>query len=168
MLDPEQNATFNDHYLEVDYDLSSVMFVTTANTLNIPPPLMDRMEIIRIAGYTEDEKLEIAKRHLLPNSMGKHGLDAKEFEVEDSAVMELIRRYTREAGVRNLEREISNLARKAVKEILTTKKKKIVGHRRERRRIPRRRRSIASARSRRTTRSAWSRVWPGPRSAASC
>ena len=126
VLDPEQNASFNDHYLEVDYDLSSVMFVTTANTLNIPPPLMDRMEIIRIAGYTEDEKLEIAKRHLMPNSMAKHGLDAKEFEVEDSGVMELIRRYTREAGVRNLEREISNLARKAVKEILTTKKKKIV------------------------------------------
>ena len=126
VLDPEQNATFNDHYLEVDYDLSSVMFVTTANTLNIPAPLMDRMEIIRIAGYTEDEKLEIAKRHLLPNSMGKHGLDAKEFEVEDSGVMELIRRYTREAGVRNLERELSNLARKAVKEILTTKKKRIV------------------------------------------
>jgi ATP-dependent Lon protease len=125
VLDPEQNATFNDHYLEVDYDLSGVMFVTTANTLNIPPPLMDRMEIIRIAGYTEDEKLEIAKRHLLPNSMAKHGLDAKEFEVEDSGIMELIRRYTREAGVRNLEREISNLARKAVKEILTTKKKKI-------------------------------------------
>ena len=126
VLDPEQNASFNDHYLEVDYDLSGVMFVTTANTLNIPAPLMDRMEIIRIAGYTEDEKLEIAKRHLLPNSMGKHGLDAKEFEVEDSGVVELIRRYTREAGVRNLEREISNLARKAVKEILTTKKKRIV------------------------------------------
>ncbi len=126
VLDPEQNATFNDHYLEVDYDLSSVMFVTTANTLNIPPALMDRMEIIRIAGYTEDEKIEIAKRHLLPNSMAKHGLDAKEFEVEDSALMELVRRYTREAGVRNLEREISNLSRKAVKEILISKKKKIV------------------------------------------
>jgi len=126
VLDPEQNATFNDHYLEVDYDLSGVMFITTANTLNIPPPLMDRMEIIRIAGYTEDEKLEIAKRHLLPNSMAKHGLDAKEFEVEDSGISELIRRYTREAGVRNLEREISNIARKAVKEILTSKKKKIL------------------------------------------
>ena len=126
VLDPEQNATFNDHYLEVDYDLSSVMFVTTANTLNIPPALMDRMEIIRIAGYTEDEKLEIAKRHLLPNSMAKHGLDAKEFEVDDSALLELVRRYTREAGVRNLEREISNLSRKAVKEILTNKKKRIV------------------------------------------
>jgi len=125
VLDPEQNGTFNDHYLEVDYDLSSVMFVTTANTLNIPPPLMDRMEIIRIAGYTEDEKLEIAKRHLLPNAMTKHGLDGKEFAVEDSALTELIRRYTREAGVRNLEREISNLCRKAVKEILLSKKTKI-------------------------------------------
>jgi ATP-dependent Lon protease len=126
VLDPEQNSTFNDHYLEVDYDLSGVMFVTTANTLNIPPALMDRMEIIRIAGYTEDEKLEIAKRHLLPNSMSKHGLDAKEWVVADSAITELIRRYTREAGVRNLEREISNLARKAVKEILTQKSKVIV------------------------------------------
>ena len=126
VLDPEQNATFNDHYLEVDYDLSSVMFVTTANTLNIPAPLMDRMEIIRIAGYTEDEKVEIAKTHLLPTATSKHGLDAKEWVVEDSALLELVRRYTREAGVRNLEREISNLARKAVKEILTTKKKKIV------------------------------------------
>jgi ATP-dependent Lon protease len=126
VLDPEQNSTFNDHYLEVDYDLSHVMFVTTANTLNIPPALMDRMEIIRIAGYTEDEKVEIAKKHLLPNATAKHGLDAKEWVVEDSALMELVRRYTREAGVRNLEREISNLARKAVKELLTTKKKKIV------------------------------------------
>ncbi len=125
VLDPEQNASFNDHYLEVDYDLSNVMFVTTANTLNIPPALMDRMEIIRIAGYTEDEKLEIAKRHLLPHSMAKHGLEPKEFEVDDSALLELVRRYTREAGVRNLEREISNLSRKAVKEILTNKKKKI-------------------------------------------
>src|SRR5450432_875786 len=126
VLDPEQNHTFNDHYLEVDYDLSSVMFMATANTLDIPPALRDRMEVIRIAGYTEDEKIEIAKRHLLPHSMTKHGLDAKEWVVEDSALLELVRRYTREAGVRNLEREISNLARKAVKEILTSKKKKIV------------------------------------------
>jgi len=126
VLDPEQNATFNDHYLEVDYDLSGVMFITTANTLNIPPALMDRMEIIRIAGYTEDEKLEIAKRHLLPNSRAKHGLDEKEWTVQDDALLELVRRYTREAGVRNLEREISNLARKAVKQILTNKSKTVV------------------------------------------
>lgn len=125
VLDPEQNSSFNDHYLEVDYDLSDVMFVTTANTLNIPAPLMDRMEIIRIAGYTEDEKLEIAKRHLLPAAIKKHGLAEKEWEIDDSGLLELIRRYTREAGVRNLEREISNLARKAVKEILLSKKKKV-------------------------------------------
>ena len=125
VLDPEQNATFNDHYLEVDYDLSSVMFVTTANTLNIPAPLLDRMEIIRIAGYTEDEKAEISRRHLIPNATKKHGLKAKEFMIEDSALMLLIRRYTREAGVRNLEREISNLARKAVKDILMSKKKSV-------------------------------------------
>src|SRR5208337_3944862 len=126
VLDPEQNATFNDHYLEVDYDLSSVMFVTTANTLNIPPPLMDRMEIIRIAGYTEDEKLEIAKRHLIPAAVQKHGLTPKEWSIDDEALLTLIRRYTREAGVRNLEREISNLSRKAVKEILLSKKKKVL------------------------------------------
>jgi ATP-dependent Lon protease len=125
VLDPEQNHTFNDHYLEVDYDLSSVMFITTANTLNIPPPLMDRMEIIRIAGYTEDEKVEIARRHLIPNAVTKHGLDAKEWSIDDDALMLLIRRYTREAGVRNLERELSTLARKAVKELMTSKKKSV-------------------------------------------
>jgi ATP-dependent Lon protease len=125
VLDPEQNSTFNDHYLEVDYDLSSVMFVTTANTLNIPPALMDRMEIIRIAGYIENEKVEIAKRHLIGAAMAKHGLVDKEWSIEDAALLELIRRYTREAGVRNLEREISSLTRKAVKEILISKKKKI-------------------------------------------
>jgi ATP-dependent Lon protease len=125
VLDPEQNSTFNDHYLEVDYDLSNVMFVTTANTLNIPPALMDRMEIIRLAGYTEDEKLEIAKRHLLPEQLSAHGLEAGEWIVEDGALQHLIRRYTREAGVRSLEREIAKLARKAVKEILTSSKTSI-------------------------------------------
>ena len=125
VLDPEQNSTFNDHYLEVDYDLSSIMFVTTANTLNIPGPLLDRMEVIRIAGYTEDEKLEIAKRHLIPEAITKHGLAHKEWQVTDEALLMLIRRYTREAGVRNLSRELANLARKAVKEILISKKKSV-------------------------------------------
>jgi ATP-dependent Lon protease len=125
VLDPEQNHTFSDHYLEVDYDLSDVMFVTTANTLNIPGPLMDRMEVIRIAGYTEEEKVEIARKHLLPSALKKHGLDAKEWSIDDAALLELIQRYTREAGVRNLERELSNLIRKAVKEILITKTKKV-------------------------------------------
>jgi len=126
VLDPEQNHTFNDHYLEVDYDLSSVMFVTTANTLNIPPALMDRMEIIRMAGYTEDEKVEIARKHLIPNSLTKHGVDAKEWAIDEEALLTLIRRYTREAGVRNLERELSTLIRKAVKELMLTPKKKTV------------------------------------------
>ncbi|MFZ3310047.1 MAG: endopeptidase La [Xanthobacteraceae bacterium] len=121
VLDPEQNHAFNDHYLEVDYDLSSVMFITTANTLNIPPPLMDRMEIIRIAGYTEDEKVEIARKHLIPHAIVKHGLEPKEWSVDDAALLTLIRRYTREAGVRNLERELSTLIRKAVKELTISK-----------------------------------------------
>jgi ATP-dependent Lon protease len=125
VLDPEQNHTFNDHYLEVDYDLSSVMFVTTANTLNIPPALMDRMEIIRLAGYTEQEKVEIAKRHLIPELEQAHGLEPGEWTVTDAALKEVIRRYTREAGVRSLEREIAKLARKAVKEILSTSQKKV-------------------------------------------
>ncbi len=125
VLDPEQNATFMDHYLEVEYDLSQVMFVTTANTLNIPPALLDRMEIIRIAGYTEDEKMEIARRHLIPKAMEAHGLKKGEFSVDDGALRTVIRRYTREAGVRSLEREINKLARKAVKELVTTKKKRI-------------------------------------------
>jgi ATP-dependent Lon protease len=126
VLDPEQNHTFNDHYLEVDYDLSNVMFITTANTLNIPAPLMDRMEIIRLAGYTEEEKVEIARRHLIPNAISKHGLNSKEWSINDEALLTLIRRYTREAGVRNLERELSTLIRKAVKELTIEKSKSIV------------------------------------------
>jgi len=118
VLDPEQNSTFNDHYLEVDYDLSDVMFVTTANTLRMPQPLMDRMEIIRIPGYTEDEKVEIAKRHLIAKQVKETGLKDEEWSISDDALRDLIRYYTREAGVRNLEREIANLARKAIKEIL--------------------------------------------------
>jgi ATP-dependent Lon protease len=125
VLDPEQNSTFNDHYLEVDYDLSDVMFVTTANSLRMPQPLMDRMEIIRIPGYTEDEKVEIAKRHLISKQSDAHGLKADEWHISDDALRDLIRYYTREAGVRNLEREIANLARKSVKELVTSKAKKV-------------------------------------------
>src|SRR5215510_12813912 len=125
VLDSEQNHTFNDHYLEVDYNLSSVMFITTANTLNIPPPLMDRMEIIRIAGYTEDEKVQIARKHLIPNVTTRHGVDAKEWSLDDDALQMIIRRYTREAGVRNLERELSTLVRKAVKELILSEKKTV-------------------------------------------
>ena len=125
VLDPEQNSTFNDHYLEVDYDLSDVMFVTTANSLRMPQPLMDRMEIIRIPGYTEDEKVEIAKRHLIAKQSEAHGLKENEWHISDDALRDLIRYYTREAGVRNMEREIANLARKAVKEIVTKKTKRV-------------------------------------------
>ncbi|MDZ4760525.1 MAG: endopeptidase La [Alphaproteobacteria bacterium] len=117
VLDPEQNISFNDHYLEVDYDLSDVMFITTANSLNMPQPLLDRMEIIRIEGYTEDEKVEIAKRHLVPKVVENHSLKEGEWTVEDSAIRDLVRYYTRESGVRSLERELAKLARKAVREI---------------------------------------------------
>ena len=123
VLDPEQNNTFNDHYLEVDYDLSDMMFLTTANSLRMPPALLDRMEIIRIAGYTEDEKLEIAKQHLIPEIEKKHGLKKDEITIDDSAIIGLIRHYTREAGVRSLEREISNLARKTIKKIVAGESK---------------------------------------------
>jgi ATP-dependent Lon protease len=125
VLDPEQNHAFMDHYLEVEYNLSDVMFVTTANSLNIPAPLMDRMEIIRLAGYTEDEKVEIAKRHLLPKAIRDHALQPKEFSVSEDALRAIVQRYTREAGVRSFEREIMTLARKAVTEIMKSKKKSI-------------------------------------------
>ncbi|CAM4213379.1 MULTISPECIES: endopeptidase La [Pseudoalteromonas] len=126
VLDPEQNSNFADHYLEVDYDLSDVMFVATSNSFNIPGPLLDRMEVIRLAGYTEDEKLNIAKQHLIPKQVKRNGLKESEINIEDSAIIGIIRYYTREAGVRNLEREVSKLCRKAVKNILLDKNVKQV------------------------------------------
>lgn len=125
VLDPEQNNSFNDHYLEVDYDLSDVMFVTTANSFNLPGPLLDRMEIIRLSGYTEDEKVEIAKRHLIPKQRENHGLKDREWTISDSGIRDLIRYYTREAGVRNLERELANLTRKAIKEIMLGERERV-------------------------------------------
>jgi len=130
VLDPEQNSSFNDHYLEVDYDLSDVLFVTTANTLRMPQPLMDRMEIIRLPGYTEDEKIEIAKRHLIPKQIKAHGLRKGEWSISDEALRDLCRYYTREAGVRNMEREVANLTRKAIKDILTKKHERVAVTRR--------------------------------------
>ena len=126
VLDPEQNNTFNDHYLEVDYDLSDTMFLTTANTLRMPPALLDRMEIIRIAGYTEDEKVEIVKQHLAPEILKRHGIKPEELTIDESAIIGLIRYYTREAGVRSLERELANLARKTIKKIVSGDIKKLL------------------------------------------
>ncbi|WP_316976675.1 endopeptidase La [Shumkonia mesophila] len=130
VLDPEQNATFNDHYLEVDYDLSDVLFVTTANTMNMPAPLLDRMEIIRIPGYTEDEKVEIGKRHLIDKQLKANGLKKGEWSISDEAIRDIIRYYTREAGVRNLERELASLTRKAIKQIMMGERQKITVSRR--------------------------------------
>ncbi len=126
VLDPEQNKNFNDHYLEVDYDLSDVMFITTANSLNMPRPLLDRMEVIRLSGYTEDEKVSIAQEHLIPKQMKDHGLNKNEISISEDALRDTIRYYTREAGVRNLEREVARMTRKAVKEIMMKGKDKVV------------------------------------------
>ena len=124
-LDPEQNTTFNDHYLEVDYDLSDVLFVTTANTLNILPPLLDRMEVIRIPGYTEDEKINIADKFLLPKQIKENGVKTGELELKDGTIKSIIRNYTRESGVRNLEREISKVTRKVVKKVVNNEETKV-------------------------------------------
>ncbi len=167
VLDPEQNSTFNDHYLEVDYDLSNVMFITTANSLRMAQPLMDRMEIIRLAGYTEDEKVAIARKHLIIKQVEANGLREGELDLHDDAVRDLVRYYTREAGVRNLEREIANLARKATKEILMKGTPRSRSAPRTSTSTPA---SVASATARPNSRisSASRRAWPGPRSAASC
>ena len=125
VLDPEQNSTFNDHYLDVDYDLSDVMFVTTANSLNMPRPLLDRMEIINLSGYLENEKMEIAKRHLISKQLERNGLSEEEWSITDDALKDLIKYYTRESGVRSLERELASLCRKAIKNIVKGKIKKV-------------------------------------------
>ena len=162
VLDPEQNATFVDHYLEVEYDLSNVMFITTANSYNMPGPLLDRMEIIPLAGYTEDEKREIAKGHLIAKQIKNHGLRKGEFEITDAALLEMIRTYTREAGVRNLEREIAKLARKAVTEIVKNKGRKVVDHAGEAGRAIWASSAIATVWPRRRIRWGSSPGWPGP------
>jgi ATP-dependent Lon protease len=166
VLDPEQNAKFQDHYLELDIDLSDVMFVCTANSLNLPQPLLDRMEIIRLEGYTEDEKVEIAERHLVDKQVEAHGLRKGEFELTQPALRDLIRYYTREAGVRTLEREVARLARKSLRKILEGKEKSVTI-------TPENLADFAGvpkymASPTRRTRLARSPVWHGPKWAANC
>ena len=167
VLDPEQNARFQDHYLEIDIDLSSVMFVCTANSLNLPQPLLDRMEIIRLEGYTEDEKVEIAKRHLLPKQIDQHGLKPGEFELTEEGLRDLIRYYTREAGVRTLEREIARLARKSLRRILEGKAEERHDHARKPRLISPVCESSSTGWAKTKPRSARLPAWPGPKSVAS-
>ena len=168
VLDPEQNHTFNDHYLEVDFDLSEVMFVATANTLNIPPALLDRMEVIRLSGYTEDEKVNIAEQYLIPKQMKNNGLKVNELAIREATLRDIIRHYTREAGVRNLEREISKICRKVVKEVLLKKREGTVTS------PPRDWTNTwgysvsATGAPTRGIRSGRSPGWPGPRWAANC
>ncbi len=167
VLDPEQNHTFSDHYLEVDFDLSDVMFIATANTLDIPAPLLDRMEIIRLAGYTEDEKTSIALQYLVPKQIKQNGLKPTEIQITEAAVRDIIRYYTREAGVRSLEREIAKVCRKVVKGLLLKKggKKVSVSGRNLEQYLACG--NSVMARPRKATRSAWSMAWRGPRWAAS-
>jgi ATP-dependent Lon protease len=168
VLDPEQNHTFQDHYVEVDFDLSDVMFVATANTMNIPAPLLDRMEVIRLSGYTEDEKVNIAMRYLLPKQIKNNGLKKTELAVADSAIRDIVRYYTREAGVRALEREISKICRKVVKTLVLKKRDTKIAVNAKISINSSASAATPSAWPKRKTRSARSPVWRGRKSAENC